>query len=173
MAWQPKFGWKRGGARADATPADDTQEDELEDEVLETDDEDDTPADEPVDDAPAASSDAALKAENERLKAENAKLSAQAGTKTLDGAKAGALKSAVRLFGQGTPKLKQAKQLLALASTPDEADAFRSAWDLAFGATSLAGLGGVRQITTIPVADADKSAVDRAAAAVARTRSVK
>lgn len=185
MAWKP-LAWKnsgRGKAEATKPKADDPEpEDDDDDPILDPDegsnlrDEDDD--DEPEEGGkkkcedtptPAASADpaarlAALEAENERLRA-------QLGEQTLPNAQKAARATAVRLFGQGTPQLTEAKKLVAACETVADAERLTASWELALSATSLAANAGARQTArAATVVDPNATTTAKAKDAVARTR---
>lgn len=174
MAWKP-LAWKssgKGQPTATKPKAEDPEpEDDDEDAILgpEDDDEDESEEDTP-EPAPTPAADATA-ARLAALEAENARLRSQLGEQTLPNAQKAARATAVRLFGQGTPQLKQAKDLVTACETVADAERLTASWELALSATPLAANAGARQtsrpaITTDP--DADTAA--RAKSAVARTR---
>lgn len=189
MAWKPKQ-WLsgRGPAQAakpkaeDHEPEDDDDDDPILDPSEGSDLRDEDDEEEPVEttpepaptpaaggsNLPAADATAARLAS---LEAENARLRAQLGEQTLPNAQKAARATAVRLFGQGTPQLKQAKDLITACETVADAERLTASWELALSATPLAANAGARQTSRPPITtDPNAATTARAQAAVARTR---
>lgn len=194
MAWKP-LAWKNSGrskAEAAKPKADDPEpeDDDDDDPILDPDegsdlrdeDEDDEPeegakkkSEEPATPAaggsnlPAASADPAARLA--ALEAENAELRSRLGEQTLPNAQKAARATAVRLFGQGTPQLTEAKKLVAACETVADAERITASWELALSATSLAANAGARQTArAATVVDPDATTTAKAKDAVARTR---
>lgn len=199
--WKPKLGWNsgKGKAKADQASAEGPEpEDDDDDPILDPEegsdlrDEEDgeeepeeeeqapEPAPTPTPAAggsnlPAADATAArlasLEAENARLRAEATKLQAQLGEQTLPNAQKAARVAAVRLFGQGTPQLTEAKKLITACETVADAERLTASWELALSATPLAANAGARQTNRAPVTtDPNATTAARAKAAVNNTR---
>ena len=199
--WKPKSGWISGKGKAKAersinatqqAKAEDPEpEDDDDDPVLDPsegsdlrdeDDDEEEPEEETPESTPTPAADAtsarlaSLEAENERLRAEATKLQAQLSEQTLPNAQKAARATAVRLFGQGTPQLKQAKDLVAGCETVADAERLTASWELALSATPLAANAGSRQTNRAPVTtdpNASTTARAKAAAKSTRPRSVK
>ena len=177
MSWKPQFGWNsgKGKAKAEQAKAEDPKPEDDDDPILEPEDEEDEPEEQLPEPTPAADATAtrlaALEAENEQLRAEATKLQAQLGEQTLPSAQKAARATAVRLFGQNTPQLTEAKKLITACETVADAERLTASWELALSATPLGVNAGARQTNRPPVAtDPNADTTARAKSAVARTR---